>query len=343
MAHGERPAGVETRPSSPLLSMRTMEIGGDDAVGRLAARGAVVRRLPHVCALTALLAAAPAAAQVGRVETSGPPPFGLLLGDVFTLTTRVDVAAPFRLDRSALPKPGPITYALDLRSLGVAEGAAPGGGTRYEIKAEYQTFYAPLETIEQTAPPLALAFTDGAGRRVEAKSGQWTYLTSPLRPVAATAGGGGGFTLRPDAAPRPISVRRAAIEVGAAVGAALAALVLLAWSRAWPPFHRRPSRPFARAARAVARQAKAGEAGRKAAMLALHRAFDAAAGRRLFGDDVRAFLAARPAFQRLEPAVAAFFEASRAAFFGARGSDGGLGSDALARLARDLARAERAS
>jgi mxaA protein len=294
-----------------------------------------------LAAIVLLAFAAPAEAQILDRSMSAPRPFGVLLGDVFTLRTRVDVAAPFRLDSSALPKPGPVTYWLDLRSITTRESTAPGGATRYEIAAEYQTFYAPLEAIEQTVPPLKLVVTDGKGGRAEADGASWSFITSPLRPIAATAGGGSAYGLRPDAAPVRKSLRDA--EAAAAGAASLAALALLAWSRAWPPFHRRPSRPFASAARAVARQAKAGEEGWRSAALSLHRAFDAAAGRRLLGEDLSAFLAGRPSFLRLEPRIQQFFEASRQAFFGAAPAAARMPADELLALSRSLAAAERTS
>ncbi|RXF73807.1 hypothetical protein EK403_08970 [Hansschlegelia zhihuaiae] len=294
-------------------------------------------------AVVLLASAAPAAAQILDRSMSAPHPFGLLLGDVFTLRTRVDVAAPFKLDASALPKPGPVTYWLDLRSITIRESTTPGGATRYEIAAEYQTFYAPLEAIEQTVPSLKLVVTDGKGGRAEADGASWSFITSPLRPIAATAGAASAYGLRPDALPIRKSLRDAEIAAGAAGGATLLALALLAWSRAWPPFHRRPSRPFASAARAVARQAKAGDEGWRNAALSLHRAFDAAAGRRLLGEDLSAFLAGRPSFLRLEPRIRQFFEASRQAFFGAAPAVSRMPADELLALSRSLAAAERTS
>ncbi|GLK54620.1 mxaA protein [Methylopila capsulata] len=294
-------------------------------------------------AAAALLLAVPASAQVRGAETFGPRPFGVLLGDVFTLKTYVDVDAGFRLDPSSLPKVGPVSYSLDLRRIDVTDGPAPNGGVRYQITAEYQTFYSALETKEEKVPPFTLAFADGAGKRAEVQAGRWSYLTSPLRPIASVSGEQ-QYGLRPDAAPHSISLRRAEILTGLAGGATLLALALLAWSRAWPPFHRRPARPFAAAARAVRKAAGAGETGWRAAALALHRAFDAAAGKRLFGDDVAAFIKTRPAFARHEAAIAAFFDASRRAFFGeGTNAAAALPPEQLTRLARDLASAERAT
>ncbi len=288
------------------------------------------------------LAPDPAAAQILDRSMTAPRPFGVILGDVFTLKTRVDVAPPFRLDASALPKPGPVTYWLDLRSIEIREESGPNGATRYEIAAEYQTFYAALEAIEQTVPPVKLVVTAEDGRRAEADGASWSFITSPLRPIVATAGGGSSaYSIRPDAVPARPSLRRSEIAAAAAGAAALLALGLLAWSRAWPPFHKRPARPFAVAARAVARQARNGEAGWRGAALSLHRAFDAAAGRRLLGEDLAAFLAARPSFARLEPTIRDFFEASRQAFFGAGSTP--MPADDLLSLSKSLASAERAS
>lgn len=284
-----------------------------------------------------------ARAQISNRSMTAPHPFGVMLGDVFTLRTRLDVAAPFKLDQSALPKPGPVTYWLDLRDVSVTEKAAPNGGTRYEIAAEYQTFYAPMEAIEQTVPALKLVATDGKGGRTEADGATWSFVTSPMRPLVATAGGGSAYQLRGDESPERPSLRRAETVAAAAGGASLVALLLLAWSRAWPPFHKRPSRPFAKAARVVARQAKAGEQGWREAALSLHRAFDAAAGRRLLGDDLGGFLATRPAFRRLEADIASFFSASRLMFFGETKGSAALPATSLTQLSRDLAAAERSS
>lgn len=304
--------------------------------------GAKIPLAAAACSLL-VLAACPARAQIERRAMNAPHPFGVMLGDVFTLRTEVEVVAPFKLDQSALPKPGPVTYWLDLRTISVRDTAGPNGATRYEIAAEYQTFYAPLEAVEQTVPALKLVVTDGQGKRAEANGASWTFLTSPLRPVVATAGGGAANALRPDASPIRPSLRAAELAAAVSAAATALALLLLAWNRAWPPFHRRPSRPFASAARAVSRLARSGEEGWREAALALHRAFDATAGRRLFGDDLSEFLAGRPAFRRFEAEIAAFFEASRRAFFGGGHVSAALPAAELARLSKDLAAAERAS
>jgi len=297
-----------------------------------------VRRLAFLAFLVLFVSAGAAAAQIRSVRTDGPRPFGVLLGDVLKLTTTVDVDAPFRLDRSTLPQPGPLTYSLELRSIDVTEQAAPGGGTRYLITTEYQTFYSALETGEQTIPGYTVAVSDGS-RRAEAQAGKWTYLTSPLRPIQGQAGDS-DQRLRPDVRPTIPAVGPARDRMIAALALAALLLVALAWSRAWPPFHRRRARPFAAAAREVARLVRRGEEGRREALLRLHRAFDAAWGKRMLGEDIGAFLRDRPAFASRADDIRTFFAASRRAFFGRDRADV-LAPDALSRFARDLARAER--
>ena len=323
------PFGQTRSPHHKGEGAATSRLGGRSVAAALVALG--------------LALPAPASAQILDRSMSAPRPFGVLLGDVFTLRTRVDVAEPLKLDMSALPKPGPVTYWLDLRTVSATEAPGPAGATRYEIEAEYQTFYSAIEAIEQTVPPIKLVVTDGQGKRVEANGASWTFITSPLRPIVATAGGGSAYGLRPDAVPRRPSLRSAEIEVAATTGVSLLALAWLAFMRAWPPFHRRPSRPFAAAARTVARQANGGEEGWLSAALALHRAFDVAAGKRLLGEDVSAFLAERPAFRRLDESIARFFEASRQAFFGKGAAAAGMPAAELMTLSRSLAAAERGS
>jgi mxaA protein len=74
-------------------------------------------------------------------------------------------------------------------------------------------------------------------------------------------------------------------------------------------------------------------------MLVLHRAFDATAGRRVFADDLDAFISRHQHFLPLRNRIAAFFEMSRAVFFGV-----GVQAPDVASwmgLCRDLARAEQ--
>ena len=75
------------------------------------------------------------------------------------------------------------------------------------------------------------------------------------------------------------------------------------------------------------------------AMLVLHRAFDATAGRRMFADDLDAFISHHKQFIPLRQRIGAFFEVSRGVFFGANVQVPDVAS--WVGLCRDLANAER--
>jgi mxaA protein len=172
-------------------------------------------------------------------------------------------------------------------------------------------------------------------------------LMSPLREIFPEKSGETAETfLRPDF---PSTLRRSgATRTMALFAAAISALLLalLARDMAWWPFHRRPARPFSRAVREIGRAlAEGGAEGYRAALLALHRAFDTAAGRRLFAADVDAFLASHPEHGEIRASVERFFDASRKVFFGGAQRDGQteLPPSELKELAVILARQERAS
>ncbi|MFD1355738.1 nonribosomal peptide synthetase MxaA, partial [Methylorubrum suomiense] len=64
------------------------------------------------------------------------------------------------------------------------------------------------------------------------------------------------------------------------------------------------------------RRKTAGDARDREALLVLHRAVDATAGRRVLADDLPLFLDRHPAFRGQADDLARFFAASRRAFFG---------------------------
>jgi mxaA protein len=268
-------------------------------------------------AAAGLVAQGTARAQAPSVALLAPRPYGYFPGDVISHEAEIVVDRRFRLDPASAPKPGPRAYWLDLRAVEVRENA-DGGLRRYRLRLEYQTFYAPLETRRLEIPAFVVSLADGEAH-IRAEIPAWAFLASPLREIMPPKGEGGAH-LRPDVRPAPVNTAGARGALGVSTSVLLLALATLAHGRAWPPFHRRRDRPFARAARALARASRrpVDDAAYGAALLALHRAFDAAAGRRLFADDVDRFLLARPAFERLKPGVERFFAASRRAFFSAR-------------------------
>ncbi|MBS7544657.1 nonribosomal peptide synthetase MxaA [Ancylobacter oerskovii] len=273
-----------------------------------------------------LLAAPPVGAQLRSVELYAPRPFGHVIGDTLALSAEIVLDAPFRLDPASLPRPRALDYWLELANVRLTNGGASDGVQRYTLDLTYQTFYAPLEPKRLTIPAVPLTATDGT-RQVAIAVPPWSFLMSPLREIVAT-GESTPMALRPDIAPRPVATASTQRGLLAALGGLVAGLGLLAWQMGWGPFGRRRDRPFARAAREVrvalaasARSAASSTApasapGQRAALLALHRAFDATAGKGVFAEDLPDFFRAHPAFTAAEAEVRRLFAASRHLFFG---------------------------
>ena len=137
-----------------------------------------------------------------------------------------------------------------------------------------------------------------------------------------------GFTLSPLAPrgtdPGALAPDRAALDVMAPPSRqrlmrTLAALgiVLALWLAWWLYRHVRDAHvmPFARARRTISRLPKAGRAHDAAAWVALHRAFNAVAGRAVGRGSVEQVYRSAPWLQAQADAIASFFSASDQRFF----------------------------
>lgn len=299
-----------------------------------------------------LLLPAPAAAQLRSVELYAPRPFGWVIGDTIDLTVDIALDAPFRLDPASLPTPRPLDYWLDLREVRLKERGIEAGMQHYTLDLTYQTFYAPLEPKRLDIPALHLAAVDG-GRRVEVAVPPWSFLMSPLREIVTTTQGA-TMALRPDVQPRPIPTSDTLRGLLVTLGCGLLAAGILARQMGWGPFDRRRDRPFARAARTVRSELSSSASSYtspysapayRTALLALHRAFDAKAGKGVFAEDLPGFFAAHPAFAAVEAEVRRLFAASRRLFFSEDPSAAArdLPPAELVALARRLRAVERGS
>lgn len=298
-------------------------------------------RLRLAACLLAAGAISPATAEVVRVELVAPRAFGYLIGDTFLHEVRITLEPTAALDTASLPRPGPSTYWLHLVTVDLEDLGHFDGGHRYRLLLRYQTFYAPLEPKPLATPALTLMVHDDAERStVEVPS--WPFLMSPLREIVSSRVGA-SMALQPDVAPHAHDLTLDRWLVSLAGGGAAAALAGLGWLRGWGPF-RRKHQPFVRAAREI-RRCLGGQRtdAYREALLLLHRAFDAATGRRLLADDVASFLARRPGFHSTATEIALFFAASRQAFFGAgeERAKADFSAASLLALARRLAGFER--
>ena len=269
---------------------------------------------------------------------------GYFLGDTITRTAEIETGPDDEIPSAGLPRPGLLNYWLELRDVDLSSERR-GDGRVHKLTLTYQTFYAPLDTRRLSIPPSEIPVRTADGTE-SAKIPAFSFVMSPLREVLPQKFNDEDGYLLPDS--EPDKRRSGAIRTAALGAAGLAALflILLARDLAWWPFNRRPARPFSRAAREVARVlgTENGE-GYRGALLALHRAFDSAAGRRVLASDLDRFLATHPEHGPNRTDVERFFAASRTVFFGEAEHDGktSLPPAELRALAATLARQERAA
>lgn len=284
-----------------------------------------------------------AIAQVRAVHTLEPRAFGYFLGDTLERTVEIETGPDDEIVPASLPRTGPSNYWLELRAI-AQTSEQRGDGRLHTLKLTYQTFYAPIDPRKQTIPQIELTIRGPAGNQTTIVP-EFTFLMSPLREIFPEKSGETAETfLRPDI--KPELRRSAGLRSGVLALAGLSGLLLLLVARdlAWWPFHKRPVRPFSRAVREVGRAlGQGGTTGYKAALLAMHRAFDTAAGQRLLAADLDGFLTSHPEHGETRPLVERFFAASRAAFFGdaPRQAETGMPATELKELASVLARQER--
>jgi mxaA protein len=227
----------------------------------------------------------------------------------------------FTLQRSSLPKPGPVTYWLDLRDVRTEESRGADGAHVIRLRLTYQDFYVALDarTLDVPGFPVTVenAGANGSTTAV-AQLPAWKIGVSPLREVQPERRDDPAEYLRPDGRAPRLDPQPALASAAGFLALAVLALLLLAYDRAWWIFRSRRGRPFALAQKAL-RQAKRrsrGEALYREALLALHRGLDATDGRRVLADDLPDFLGRHPAFRGQAGGLQKFFSASRLAFFG---------------------------
>lgn len=246
---------------------------------------------------------------VKRLELDTPRLYGHAVGDLVRQTLRLELAEGYRLETSALPRPGAVARWLELRRLTVQEQGARG----YRIELEYQTFRAPLAVSSQTVRgfPLSLA---GPGGSASVAVPDTEIGVAPLTPLAA-----GGFAMRPERwpeAPDSAAPVRQALTWGAI---ALAAGLLWMVLNGRGPWVRRV-RPFAEALRDLERLAGQpwNGAAARSAYASLHRAIDTVWGEPLFAPQLDAFFEKHPEYLPFRGELERFFRASYALFFHTR-------------------------
>jgi mxaA protein len=311
-----------------------------------------------------ILGTLPGQAGVDAVDVSDPRPFGYFIGDTLERRIEIKTSGTTTLFSEALPRPGPVTYWLDLASIDHEE-RSQGDGRVYTIHLKYQLFYSALEATKLEIPAIPLKFSDAtapatpgaansAGEAAKNSAiSAFSFLMSPLRDIVLQDLMPGqsseiGDVLRPD---KPAHLLGAGNYLSGLALAALGILISAAgllWHYAIWPFTRRVGRPFTKADREIRDLSFSGldaDMAYRRSLIILHRAIDESFGRRVFASDFADLFRDRPSFQAFLPKLAAFFNSSRLFFFSEDKSaaEREFSPDDLRTLASDLARVERSA
>jgi mxaA protein len=260
------------------------------------------------------------------VRIDEPRAFGHFIGDPLDRSIEITVPAGYTLAPESLPKPQREGAWLELQSVR-SRWDATARGRRVRVDLHYQVINSPASLLQTVLPGMTLHFIDGAGS-FDRVIDEFPLVVSPLARGSAELL---LTSMRPSRVPLMIDAGRwkwllaaaaatAALFMAAATGRRLSGLIQ---ARGHGPFDRahRTLRALGAAAPGVERH--------RAALRAVHRAFDETAGIPVFAEGLDAFFDARPAFAAARAPVRAFYAASRLEFFG-----GGNDRDDMLRIER---------
>jgi mxaA protein len=228
-----------------------------------------------------------------------PRSFGYVVGDVVTQRVLLEERGrAFTPD--PLPAAGPLGNWVERRAAHI-EGDARG---RRWLVVEYQIM---------NSPPVIQLVTLPAWKLAGLSIPEWQISVAPLTPEQPFAKGGLGG-LRPDRAPPTIVLAPIHRWMMIWLGCALALVLWWAGWWAWRNWRASTRQPFAKALREI----RALDEQSSQAWVALHRAFDATAGRVVQAETLPSMFAQAPRFKAERAAIEQFFAQSSARFFDAR-------------------------
>ena len=291
----------------------------------------------------ALLGAATAAspsvlAGVDALEVTTPREFGYVIGDTFEHELRLVLGGGFELDPASIPEPGRVGRWLSLNET-VHEDESRGGTSRHTIRLRFQVVNAGQSVIGAGTPPMRLRILGPEGD-FPVVVPAWGFTVGPIlapeeRPLGQVP------DLRPAHAPAPISTTARTLRVAALGVLAAGLLVVIVRAILAGRFGQRAGGHFERAYRRLRRRTRGPQpSGAYAeALVEIHAAFNATAGRAVFRHDLARFFAEHPRFEPLAARIESLFAESGALFYGG-GGESPSGDRGVERL-RDLCRACR--
>jgi mxaA protein len=241
-----------------------------------------------------LVLAAALAIQPAVVEQ--PRSFGYVIGDIATQRVLLEKQGrAFTPD--PLPGAGPLGNWVERRATRIERDAR---GRRW-LAVDYQIMNAPQTILLVTLPAWKLA---------DLAVPEWQISVAPLTLEQPFARGGLG-NLRPDRVARTIDL--APMRRWMTIWVACALLLILWWAGWWGWLNWRATsrQPFAKALREL----RGIDERSPQALLALHRAFDATAGRVVQAETLPSLFERAPRFEPQRAAIEAFFRQSSARFF----------------------------
>jgi mxaA protein len=242
------------------------------------------------------------------VTVENPRSYGHFIGDRLERQVSISVPRPYTLVQTELPKTGRSTAWLELRSTQVHSS-----GGRYRIDLQYQIVNSPRESRVVMLPEITLRFA-AADNSIKKTIDGWPIALAPL----STGGIRAGLEeIRPSHVPPQVdlSMFKLRLAIFGSIALLIGAYLLAARYGQFSLGRKRG--PFASAHQAIKRLARqpVDEENFRAALRAVHRAFDETAQVRVFPDRVDEFMRRNPRFAELRGAAENFFAVSRGVFF----------------------------
>ena len=280
----------------------------------------------------------PAHAAVEHLSVKTPRPYGYVIGDVIEHEVSLALEPGFELDRASVPEPGRVTRWLSLNEAS-HEGERRNGTSRHTIRLRFQVVNAVQVVTTAGTPPLSLRIV-GPEDDFPVVVPAWAFTISPISPPGERPAGRLP-DLRPALPPGPVPTDMRMVRVAALGALALGLAALVARKYLAERTGRRTRGHFDRAYRRIQTRMR-GSAPSGAyvdALIEMHAAFNATAGRAVFEHDLARFFVEHPRFEPLRAAIAALFTESATVFYG-DGATPGADDGSLNRV-RDLCRACR--
>ena len=279
-----------------------------------------------------------AGAAVEKLEMTTPRAFGYVIGDTIEHRVSLVLDPGFELDPDSIPEPGRTSRWLALDA-SVLESDERNGRTLHSIRLRYQLVNAATSVIGAGTPPLSLRILGPEGD-LPVVIPSWGFTFGPVVTHEERTAGRPP-NLRPALPPPPFETDVRAIRVAAFGLLALVLIVPIVRERLAGRLAARPGRHFDRAWRHLRRRRSDSNPAEAAAgaLVEVHAAFNATAGRAVFEHDLTRFFVEHPRFEPVRTPIETFFAESGKLLYGSDevAHRSGPGLDRL----RDLCRACR--